>query len=98
QVVDFIITTLKTKTGLKMELIKFEDRISKQGHKYALITFNRPKAMNALNAQLLEEFSIALDQVMDGEYRALVLTGEGKAFVAGADISEFVKFTPDDAM
>ncbi|MGD9150874.1 MAG: enoyl-CoA hydratase-related protein, partial [Desulfobacterales bacterium] len=55
----------------------------------ATITFNRPKALNALNAELLDEFSQALDVIAaDDDIRVLILTGAGdKAFVAGADIS-----------
>ena len=62
----------------------------------ATITFNRPKALNALNAQLLKELSTALDTIAaDEEVRVLVLTGAGeKAFVAGADISELATFNP----
>jgi enoyl-CoA hydratase len=60
----------------------------------ATITFNRPKALNALNAALLTEFSQAIDAVAaDGSARVLVLTGAGdKAFVAGADISELATY------
>jgi len=56
----------------------------------AVITFNRPKALNALNAALVAEFSDAIDAVsQDTDIRALILTGAGgKSFVAGADISE----------
>ncbi len=59
----------------------------------ATITFNRPKALNALNAELLKEFSALLDQIAeDASIRVLVLTGAGeKAFVAGADITELAK-------
>ena len=62
----------------------------------ALITFNRPKALNALNGALIDELSDALDQVADNEdVRVLVLTGAGdKAFVAGADITELATFNP----
>ncbi len=62
----------------------------------ATITFNRPKALNALNADLLKELSVALDAIAaDEEIRVLVLTGAGqKAFVAGADISELATFNP----
>jgi enoyl-CoA hydratase len=62
----------------------------------ATITFNRPKALNALNRELLEEFMAALDRVADDPaVRVLVLTGAGeKAFVAGADITEIASFTP----
>jgi len=62
----------------------------------ATITFNRPKAMNALNAELLDELGRALDEVAgDEEIKALILTGAGdKAFVAGADITELATFNP----
>ena len=58
------------------------------------ITFNRPKALNALSTALLNEFADALDKVAaDEEVRVLVLTGAGeKAFVAGADIRELARF------
>ncbi|MFZ7125592.1 MAG: enoyl-CoA hydratase/isomerase family protein [Desulfobacterales bacterium] len=59
----------------------------------ATITFNRPKALNALNSALLAEFSEALDAVeADMSVRVLILTGAGeKSFVAGADITEINK-------
>ncbi len=58
------------------------------------IIFNRPKALNALNSELLGEFSHALDEISGNEdIRVLVLTGAGeKSFVAGADITELAKF------
>jgi enoyl-CoA hydratase len=60
----------------------------------ATITFNRPKALNALNSALLAEFSKALDEIaVDDNIRVLVLTGAGdKSFVAGADISELATY------
>ena len=60
----------------------------------AVVTFNRPKALNALNNALLEEFSRALDDIAQDEgIRVLILTGSGeKAFVAGADISELATY------
>jgi len=62
----------------------------------ALITFNRPTAMNALNNALLSELSDAIDKISnDEDIRALVLTGAGdKSFVAGADITEINTFSP----
>ena len=56
----------------------------------AFITFNRPKALNALNSALLQELSQAVDELADNtDVRVLVLTGAGdKAFIAGADIKE----------
>ena len=60
----------------------------------ATITFNRPKALNALNAALLDEFSKALDEIAaDEDIRVLILTGAGdKSFVAGADITELATY------
>ncbi len=62
----------------------------------ATLTFNRPKAMNALNAALITEFSGILDSIgQDESIRVLILTGAGdKAFVAGADINELAQFDP----
>ena len=56
----------------------------------AVLTVNRPRAMNALNADTLNEIAQALEAVMDqAEVGALIVTGGGdRAFVAGADIAE----------
>ncbi|MBI3514187.1 MAG: enoyl-CoA hydratase [Proteobacteria bacterium] len=55
----------------------------------ALITLNRPKALNALSAQLVREMSAALDGYEDDDaIGAIVLTGNERAFAAGADIKE----------
>lgn len=56
----------------------------------ATITFNRPQVLNALNRQLLKEFTEAVHVVaQDESIRVLILTGTGdKSFVAGADIKE----------
>jgi enoyl-CoA hydratase len=60
----------------------------------ATITFNRPKALNALSSEVLREFAQALDHLAANEaVRTLILTGSGdKAFVAGADITELATF------
>jgi enoyl-CoA hydratase len=60
----------------------------------ATITFNRPEVLNALNDESLQEFSNALDTVaLNEDIRVLILTGAGeKSFVAGVDITEFLKF------
>ncbi len=57
------------------------------------LTFNRPKALNALNQELIRELGIVIDRVeADPDIKVLVLTGAGnKAFVAGADISELAE-------
>ncbi len=60
----------------------------------ATITFNRPKALNALNGDLLDELNTALGEIAsDEDIRVLVLTGSGeKSFVAGADITQLATF------
>lgn len=64
--------------------------------KVAVIKFNRPKALNAINPDVLTELSDAIDKIEgDSSIRVLVLTGEGeKAFVAGADIAHLAILTP----
>ena len=65
----------------------------------AVATINRPKALNALNSQVLEDIGELLDAVCaDSEIRALVITGAGeKAFVAGADIAEMSTLNAEEA-
>lgn len=59
-----------------------EDRI-------ALIKLNRPEVLNAMNKQLWLDFQVALDDVKnDPEVKALIITGEGRAFSTGADLKE----------
>jgi enoyl-CoA hydratase/carnithine racemase len=55
----------------------------------ALIKLNRPEALNALNGQLMDELTAALDAAeADEAVRAIVITGSDRAFAAGADIKE----------
>lgn len=62
-----------------------------------IITINRPKALNALNSQMLRELDKVLGQVDTDTVRVLILTGAGdRAFVAGADISEMSTFTKEE--
>src|ERR1043166_6920356 len=56
---------------------------------YALVQFNRPEVLNALNMKLMEELVDALEQFdTEDDVRAIVITGNEKAFAAGADIKE----------
>ncbi len=65
----------------------------------AILTINRPKALNALNSATLDDIAEALMEAAGHEdLRALIITGSGaKAFVAGADISEMSSMTSLDA-
>ena len=61
---------------------------------YAVITINRPEALNALNSQVLDDLNAVLDGIDVNVIRAVVLTGAGeKSFVAGADIGEMSRLT-----
>lgn len=72
-----------------MEFITYE-----QNGFVGIITINRPKALNALNSQVLEELDATFKAVDLNTTRALVLTGAGeKSFVAGADIGEMSTLT-----
>lgn len=56
---------------------------------FAVITINRPKALNALSFAIIESLGAAFDEVAASDARALIITGAGeKAFCAGADIKE----------
>jgi len=61
-----------------------------------VLTIDRPKVLNALNAQTVDEIGRVFDEALDDEtVRAVIVTGGGeKAFVAGADINELAKKTP----
>ena len=64
----------------------------------ATVTVNRPKAMNALNSQVLDELFDAFTALAGNpDVKAVILTGEGKAFVAGADIAEMSKLNAVEA-
>lgn len=74
----------------------FENLLIERDGPVTVITFNRPKVLNALNTQTLTELSAAIAACKDdGAVRAIVLTGSGeKSFVAGADINELAVQTP----
>ena len=76
--------------------MSFENiRVDRHGS-VTTITLNRPKVLNALNAQTLDELTTAFEAVAaDAETRVVILTGTGdKSFVAGADINELAVQTP----
>jgi enoyl-CoA hydratase len=64
----------------------------------ATLTVNRPDKLNALNGDTIMELGLAIDALVgNGDVSAIILTGAGRAFVAGADISELSGQSPDDA-
>ena len=72
-------------------------RLEKQD-RVGIVTIDRPKALNALDRGVIEALGGVLDRVEgDRELGALVLTGAGRAFVAGADVAAMRTMTPLDA-
>ena len=74
--------------------MKYDNISVKKDEDIILITINRPSKLNALNRATIKELHEAFDRAEDDDdIRVIILTGSGeKAFVAGADISEFADF------
>lgn len=74
--------------------MEFQNILVSQENAIATITINRPKVLNALNKNTIQELSNALEELKEDENtKVIIITGSGtKAFVAGADISEFASF------
>ncbi len=74
----------------------YENLIFEKKEHIGTLTFNRPRVLNALNRQTMDELDAALtDAGNDKDLRVLILTGAGdKAFIAGADINELARMTP----
>jgi len=66
-----------------METIKYELQ-----ENVAVITFNRPEALNALSLALTKDLLTAVNKAIEDKARAVVLTGEGRAFCSGGDLRE----------
>ena len=79
-------------------LMTFQHLLTEQTGGVYKITINRPDKLNALNRDTIAELAAALDGVRNDEsVRCLIVTGSGeKAFVAGADISEFAHFSVEE--
>ena len=73
----------------------YNNILSEQKGQIAYVTINRPKQMNALNKETIEELNKAFTSLdADSSVGVIILTGSGdKAFVAGADIKEFADFS-----
>ena len=87
----FLFLFLTFLLSIHAEFIKYEEE-----GEIAILTINRPKALNALNSQVLNELDRVLDDIDTDKIRALILTGAGeKSFVAGADIAEMSTLTKE---
>ncbi|SHI87082.1 enoyl-CoA hydratase [Dethiosulfatibacter aminovorans DSM 17477] len=63
------------------------------------VVFNNPEKLNALTAEFIKEMNCLLDEIeADENLQVIILTGEGKAFIAGADISAMKTMTPAEAI
>ena len=75
-----------------MSFVKYE-----QKNQVAVLTIDRQEALNALNSQVLCDLDEAIGKVeADSEVHAVILTGAGRSFVAGADIAEMKEFSSVD--
>ena len=73
-----------------MSFVKYE-----QKDQVAVLTIDRPEALNALNTQVLCDLDEAIAKVEQADdVRVVILTGAGRSFVAGADIGEMRAFPP----
>lgn len=78
-----------------MNLTTLEFQIS---DKRAEITINRPQSLNALNSVVFKELNAVLDEIEKNDsIRCVIVTGNGKAFIAGADIAEMSDMHPQQA-
>jgi enoyl-CoA hydratase len=77
--------------------VEYSDLLIEQHDKVAVIRLNRPKAMNALNDNMMNELGDALYKFdADPAVNVIVLTGSDKAFAAGADIAAMANYTYAD--
>ncbi len=75
--------------------MEYENLIIERNGPIAVLKINRPEALNALNEQTLRDLMHAVDELeMDLDINVVILTGEGKAFIAGADIKHMSNLTP----
>ena len=77
--------------------MKFENLLIDTNDMVSVVTINRPNKLNALNILTINELHLALELLSNNDdCRVVIITGSGeKAFVAGADISEFYKFSKE---
>jgi enoyl-CoA hydratase len=79
--------------------MQFETILTEVQDAVGIITLNRPKALNALNGQMIREINMALNSFdADDRIRCTVVTGSEKAFAAGADINEMKDLSKADAV
>jgi enoyl-CoA hydratase len=79
--------------------MEFKNIIVEIKDKVGILKMNRPNALNALNSETLKEIDAAiLSMGENDQVKVVIITGEGKAFVAGADIAEMKGMSKDQAL
>ena len=79
--------------------MKFENVLVEKEGAVAVVTLNRPQALNALSYALVKDLSMAMQELdQDNDVRAMIVTGGEKVFAAGADIKEMAERGPFDAL
>ncbi|MEM3209996.1 MAG: 3-hydroxyacyl-CoA dehydrogenase/enoyl-CoA hydratase family protein, partial [Saccharolobus sp.] len=96
---------LGVKTGIgfyqygKVEEKKLSTLIVRTEPPLAWIVLNRPERLNALNPELVNELDKVLDELeTNNEVRVVIITGNGRAFSAGADVTSFLTLRPIDVI
>ena len=74
--------------SFRQETMTFETVNYELQENTAIITMNRPEALNALSLQLTKDLRLAIEKAVEDKARAVVLTGEGRAFCSGGDLRE----------
>ena len=81
-----------------MSMNKYATIIVEKKEGVGIITVNRPDSLNTLNTATLSELSTSIDEFEeDSDIKVVILSGAGRAFVAGADIKEMKDMTPLEA-
>lgn len=77
--------------------MEYQKLIIEKQERICIVRINSPEALNALNTKILVELSQAFDEIAaDAQTDVVILTGEGRAFVAGADIAEMSVLKADE--
>lgn len=93
----YLLDTRNTKTiTTKNHFMEYQTLMLHMEAGIAVVTLNRPQALNALNTQFFHDLNAVMDGIED-KARILLITGSGKAFAAGADIAEMLSKDPAEA-
>lgn len=83
----------------KVNLMNYKNLKIEVKDSVAILTISRPEALNALNSNFFDEMKMFLKSLQsDKQIKVLIISGEGKAFVAGADIAEMVNKNTEQAL